>query len=128
MVFAAEFGTGQVLWSILWFMLFVMWISLVISIFGDIIRTPSLSGWGKATWLAGVIFMPFLGVLLYLIVNGDKMGRRADERARSDEVGSTEAAGRAYQEAGQAYSSEAGGTTRPRYNVWESVEGSADRD
>ena len=85
MVFAAEFGTGQVLWSILWFFLFFMWIWLVISIFADIIRAQDMSGWAKALWSIFVIFLPFLGVFLYLIVNGDKMSNRAVESARQQE-------------------------------------------
>ena len=32
-MFAAEFGTGQVFWSMLWFFLFFIWIWLLISVF-----------------------------------------------------------------------------------------------
>jgi hypothetical protein len=39
MVFAAEFGTGQVLWSMFWFFLFFIWIWLLIVVFSDIFRT-----------------------------------------------------------------------------------------
>jgi len=85
MVFAAEFGTGQVLWSILWFFLFFMWIWLVISIFADIIRAREMSGWAKALWTIAIIFVPFLGVFLYLIVNGNSMNDRAVESAQAQE-------------------------------------------
>jgi len=78
---AAEWGTGQVLWSILWFFLFFMWIWLVITIFADIIRNRDMSGWGKAAWTIGIIILPFLGVFMYLIVNGGNMSRRAEEDA-----------------------------------------------
>lgn len=88
MVFAAEFGTGQVLWSIIWFTLFVMWVSLVIRTFGDIIRTPDLSGWGKAMWVVGIVFMPFLGVFLYLIVNGDRMGQPGQNAPQTNRLAS----------------------------------------
>ena len=74
MFIAAEFGTGQVFWSILWFFLFFMWIWLVIRVFADIIRS-SMSGWSKALWTIGIIALPFLGVFLYLIVNGGDMNR-----------------------------------------------------
>jgi hypothetical protein len=77
MLIAAEWGTGQVLWSLLWFFLFVMWLSLVFSIFGDIMRTRSMSGWAKAVWTIFIIFVPFLGVFIYLIVNGGDMNRRS---------------------------------------------------
>ncbi len=84
MLLAAEFGTGQVLWSILWFFLFFMWIWLVITIFADIIRSD-MSGWGKALWSIGIIFLPFLGVFLYLIVNGGDMGARNMEAAQAQD-------------------------------------------
>ena len=80
-IIAAEWGTGQVLWSFLWFFLFFMWIWLVITVFADIIRSRDLSGWGKAAWTIGIILLPFLGVFLYLIVNGGSMSRRAEDDA-----------------------------------------------
>ena len=85
MVFAAEFGTGQVFWSILWFFLFFMWIWLVISIFADIMRAKDMSGWTKALWTIFVIFLPFLGVFVYLIVNGSSMNDRAVEQAKAQD-------------------------------------------
>jgi len=72
---AAEFGTGQVLWSIIWISVFVLWFGLVITLFGHIMRSEKLSGWGKAMWALGIIALPFLGIFLYLIVNGDEMSR-----------------------------------------------------
>lgn len=85
MVFAAEFGTGQVLWSIFWFFLFFMWIWLVISIFGDIIRSDDMSGVSKALWAALIVFLPYLGVFAYLLIRGGKMGERQIEAARAQE-------------------------------------------
>ena len=85
MVFAAEFGVGQVLWSIFWFFLFFMWIWLVISIFGDIIRSDDMSGVAKAIWAALIVFLPYLGVFAYLIVRGGSMGERQLAAARAQE-------------------------------------------
>jgi hypothetical protein len=53
---AAEFGSGQVFWSILWFFVFVMWIFLLITIFTDIIRSHDMGGWAKAIWAIAIIF------------------------------------------------------------------------
>ncbi len=75
----AEFQVGQVLWSILWFFLFFTWIMLVFSIFGDIMRSDDMSGGAKALWTIVIIFLPFLGVFMYLIVNGGKMGARQEQ-------------------------------------------------
>jgi Phospholipase_D-nuclease N-terminal len=70
---AAEFGTGQVFLSMLYFFLFFILIWLVITIFADIFRSRDLSGWAKALWVLFVIVLPFLGVLTYLIVRGRNM-------------------------------------------------------
>ncbi|MGI9615660.1 MAG: SHOCT domain-containing protein [Acidimicrobiales bacterium] len=83
---AQEWGVGQVLWSIFWFFLFFLWIWLVISIFGDIMRSE-MSGMSKAAWTIGIIIVPFLGVFLYLIVNGDDMNRRSVQSAQDYEDG-----------------------------------------
>jgi Short C-terminal domain len=73
----AEFGTGQVFWSVLWITLFVIWIWLLFAIFADIFRSDDLSGWGKALWSIFVIFLPYLGVFVYLIARGHKMQEHA---------------------------------------------------
>jgi hypothetical protein len=86
MLFAAEFGTGQVLWSIVWFTLFFIWIWLLISVFSDIFRSPDLGGWSKALWSIFVIVLPYLGVFVYLIARGHKMSEHAIEDARRQEA------------------------------------------
>ncbi len=73
----ATFGTGQVFWSMLWFFLFFIWIWLLIVVFSDIFRSRDLSGWAKALWTILVIFLPYLGVFVYLIARGGKMQGRA---------------------------------------------------
>jgi hypothetical protein len=73
----AEFGSGQVLWSLFWLFLFVIWFWLLIAIFGDIFRDRELSGWGKAAWSIFVIVAPYLGILVYLIARGHGMSERA---------------------------------------------------
>lgn len=67
-------------WSMLWFFMFFLWIWLLIMIFADIFRSE-ISGWGKAGWVLFVIILPFLGVLIYLIANGDDMQNRSMKQA-----------------------------------------------
>jgi hypothetical protein len=86
MLFTAEFGTGQVFWSMLWFFLFVIWIWLLIVVFGDIFRSRDLSGWGKALWTIFVIVLPYLGVFVYLIARGHKMGEHAVQEAQEQDA------------------------------------------
>ncbi len=68
-------------WTTLWFFLFFAWIWLVITIFADIFRSNDLSGWGKALWTLFVVFVPWLGVLVYLIARGKSMGERSMQQA-----------------------------------------------
>jgi Phospholipase_D-nuclease N-terminal len=76
LLLAAEWGSGQVLWSLLWFFLFFVWIMLIFTIFGDIIRSQDMGGWAKAIWSIFIIFLPFLGIFIYLIARGGGMGER----------------------------------------------------
>ena len=82
----AEFGTGQVFWSMMWFFLWFIWIWMLIVVFGDIFRSRDLSGWAKALWTIFVIFLPYLGVFVYLIARGRKMGEHAAEQAAAQEA------------------------------------------
>jgi hypothetical protein len=81
----AEFGTGQVFWSMLWFFLWFIWIWMLIVIFGDIFRSPDLSGWSKALWSIFIIVLPYLGVFVYLIARGSKMQERSLQEAADRE-------------------------------------------
>ena len=53
--FASDFGTGQVFLSMLWFVLFFIWIWLLIVVFSDLFRSHDLSGWAKAAWVIFIV-------------------------------------------------------------------------
>jgi len=76
-------------WAMLWFFLFFVWIWLLISIFADIFRSQ-MSGFAKAMWILFVIVLPFLGVLIYLIANGDDMQNRALKQASDSQAAQAE--------------------------------------
>jgi Short C-terminal domain/Phospholipase_D-nuclease N-terminal len=82
----AEFGTGQVFWSMLWFFLFFMWIMLVVFVFSDIFRSDDMGGWGKALWTLFIIVLPYLGVFVYLLARGRQMGERSMRESARREV------------------------------------------
>ena len=86
MPLASDFGTGQVFLSMLWFFLFFIWIWLLIVVFSDLFRSHDLSGWSKAFWVIGIIILPYLGVLLYLIVRGHKMAEHAQQAAQAQDA------------------------------------------
>jgi Phospholipase_D-nuclease N-terminal/Short C-terminal domain len=75
-VMFATWQVGQLLWSMIWFALFFMWIWMVIQVFADIFRSRDLGGWAKALWTLFVVFMPWLGVLVYLLARGGSMAER----------------------------------------------------
>jgi type VI protein secretion system component VasK len=77
----ADYTFLDVLWSMLVFFLWVAWFILLFHIVGDVFRRRDASGWKKAAWLIFILFVPFLGVFVYLIVNSDDMARRRIEEA-----------------------------------------------
>jgi hypothetical protein len=81
MVIAADYPFMDVFWSILVFFLWVAWLLLLFRIFGDLFRRHDIGGWGKAAWSIFLIFLPFLGVFVYLIAEGQKMAHRDVEQA-----------------------------------------------
>ena len=54
----------------------MLWFFLLFRIIGDLFRDHSLSGWAKAGWIIVLIFLPFLGVLVYVIARGKSMAQR----------------------------------------------------
>ena len=80
---AADYPFLDVLWTMIVFFLWIMWFWLLITVFADIFRRHDLSGWGKTGWLIFTIFLPFLGVFVYLITQNVGMTERNLARARS---------------------------------------------
>ena len=83
MVIAADYPFLDILWTMLIFFAWVIWFTLLFRIFGDLFRRHDLSGWGKTGWFILVIFLPFLGVFIYLISQGQRMAERDAERAKA---------------------------------------------
>jgi hypothetical protein len=63
-----------------------MWIFLLITIFTDIIRSHDMGGWAKAIWAIAIIFFPFLGIFIYLIVRGGSMHERQVAAAKDQDA------------------------------------------
>ena len=59
-------------WFFIWICALMVWFRCVF----DLFRDRSLSGWGKAGWAVLLIFVPWLGALIYLIARGRSMGER----------------------------------------------------
>jgi len=72
-------------WFFIWIAALMVWFRCLFDLFGD----RSLSGWAKAGWAVLLIFVPWLGALIYIIVRGRSMTERqmaalADRQAQQE--------------------------------------------
>ena len=72
-------------WTIFEIFLWVIWIWILIYVFIDIFRSHDLSGGAKALWFIFVLFIPLIGVLVYLIARGGEMQHRAQQQAQQQD-------------------------------------------
>lgn len=72
---------GEVLlwsfWFFIWIAALMVWFRCLFDMFGD----HTLSGWAKAGWAVLLIFVPWVGALIYLIARGRSMTERQLARA-----------------------------------------------
>ena len=83
---AADYPFLDFLWSMLLIFLWIAWFFILFRVIVDIFRRHELSGFGKVLWLIFVIILPFLGVFVYIIVEGRKMGERDLQEAQKSQA------------------------------------------
>jgi hypothetical protein len=83
MVMAADYPFMDVLWSMIIFFFWVIWIWIVITVLIDVFRRNDIGGWAKAAWVVFVVILPWLGVLIYLIVEDDGMRQRSVKQVQA---------------------------------------------
>ena len=78
-------------WDILWLIfstfVFIAYILILFQIVVDLFRDHELGGGFKALWIIGLIFVPLLTALIYIVARGRGMAERqqaALQRAKSD--------------------------------------------
>ena len=76
MLLAADYPFLDVIWTMFIFFLWILWFWLLFTVFGDIFRRRDISGMGKTGWILFCILLPFLGVFVYLISQGQHMAER----------------------------------------------------
>jgi chemotaxis signal transduction protein len=59
-------------WFFIWIAALMVWFRCLIDMFGD----HTLNGWAKAGWVILLVFVPWLGALIYLIARGRSMTER----------------------------------------------------
>jgi hypothetical protein len=73
---ATNYPFLDILWTTLIFFAWVIFIWIAITVLIDVFRRNDLSGWAKAAWVILVVLIPWVGVLIYLIVNHEGMAER----------------------------------------------------
>jgi Phospholipase_D-nuclease N-terminal len=63
----AEYGFGELMWTMLAFFFWFMLIWMFIAVFADIFRRRDLSGGAKAGWILLIFILPLFGILIYVI-------------------------------------------------------------
>jgi hypothetical protein len=86
MLLAADYPFLEVLWTLLIFFAWVAFFWLLITVAIDVFRRRDIGGGKKTIWLLFMIFIPFVGVLSYLIVNHDGMAQRDIDRAKAQQA------------------------------------------
>ena len=78
-------------WDVLWLIassfFFVAYLIVLFQVVVDLFRDAELGGGSKVLWLIGLIFLPVLTALLYILARGGGMAERqrvAMQRAKSD--------------------------------------------
>jgi hypothetical protein len=78
-------------WDFLWPMfsafVFVGYLFVMFQVIADLFRDDALGGFGKALWIVGLVLLPFLTALVYVVARGSGMARRhqaAAQRFRSE--------------------------------------------
>ncbi len=66
-VLASDYPFLDIFWTMAIFFAWVIWIWLLILVLSDNFRRRDQSGFAKAMWTLFVIFLPLLGVLVYMI-------------------------------------------------------------
>jgi hypothetical protein len=83
---ATDYPFLNILWTMIIFFAWVIFIWVAITVLIDVFRRHDCGGWTKAAWVILVIVLPFLGVLLYLLVNHEGMAQRNAKQAEAQKA------------------------------------------
>ncbi len=86
MPIATSYPFLDILWTTLIFFAWVIFIWIAITVLIDVFRRHDLSGWAKAAWVIFIVILPWIGVLVYLIVNHSGMAERRMKEVQSSQA------------------------------------------
>ena len=65
-------------WTTLVIFGWVLWFMLLFRVYGDLFARDDIGGGAKTGWILFTLFLPFLGVFVYLVAQGRGMAERAE--------------------------------------------------
>jgi hypothetical protein len=65
------------LWTMVAFFALVILLWLLFMVWSDLFRRDDLSGLGKVAWLVLTVLAPFVGVILYVLIESDGIAQRS---------------------------------------------------
>jgi predicted PurR-regulated permease PerM len=86
LITASSYPFLNILWDILIIFAWVLFIWIAITVLIDVFRRHDISGWGKAAWVIFVVILPWIGVLVYLIVNHAGMAERRTKELQASQA------------------------------------------
>ena len=81
MLFDGGFTFANFVASLFSIFIFVLWLWLLMTVFGDLFRRHDVSGVAKVAWVVLLIVLPYIGIFAYLLTQGGGMAERNREQA-----------------------------------------------
>jgi len=82
MLFDGGFTFANFVANVFSIFIFVLWLWLLMTVFGDLFRRHDVSGLGKVAWVILLIVLPYIGIFAYLLTQGGGMAERTREQAQ----------------------------------------------
>jgi hypothetical protein len=76
----------QAIWTVIVIFAWVVLFWLIITVLSDVFRRHDIGGWKKAMWCLFVIFLPLIGVLSYMIINGGGIAERNVKQVQASQA------------------------------------------
>ena len=83
---AADYPFLEIVGTMLVFFAWIIWFWLIIKVAIDVFRRHDIGGGKKCIWIIFIIFVPFIGVFAYLIVNGSHMAERDVQEVKQSQT------------------------------------------
>jgi predicted PurR-regulated permease PerM len=76
----------NIMWTFFVIFVWISWFWLLITIVVDVFRRHDIGGFMKAVWLVVLVFLPLIGVIVYLITQSRSMAERDQDRVQQQQA------------------------------------------